>query len=362
MKPINSKMISVTGSAPVSLKQHNGNDFSSPLFSFLALNGFTLKNTPEGNFLLALNHNREDYDLFIKSGGSKERAILIRLEPVSVFPAQYRPEILQQYCQVITPGLAQDRVRGKFFIGWPYQYHLNPGNPNEQDPSLEEVLQTRNLSNSVDMKEWLSRPTTAVMIAANKVSPLRESNYNLRRQMARDVPSNLLEVYGDLWQGDLYSQIRHRIGVASFSIRNRSIPNPRGIFGGFLTKYPTAKGGIKDKHKILMTSKYALAIENSSTTMSEKLFDTILNGAVPIYVGPSLWQLELPDDLAITHVNSPRELIDFLENVDLELIERILEAGRDFLSSENFLNNWRELSVYRQISDLVISQFRMSDS
>lgn len=355
---INLETISVTGSAPVTLEKEKNDEYTSVLFQYLASNHFTLTNSLDGNFLIALNHNQNAYRTYINNGGSVDRAVLIRLEPPSVFPGQYKNAVTRKYSQAITPGLAENRERCKFFVGWPYKYHLNPGIPSSQDPALAEILLKRAGTARVDINEWLSRPNKVVMVAANKVSPLGNSNYNLRRHMAHEIPNHVLQVYGAMWQGEVYSQIRHRAGVISFSLRNRIIPSPKGVYGGLFSKYSTSKGTIDNKHEVLKTAKFSLVIENSDTIMSEKLFDAILNGTVPIYIGPSLRKLKLPGDLAITSIRSPEQLMSYMENFDLRNIKTILQAGKDFLNSSSFTVNWCEEGVYRQIGTHVSANFR----
>ena len=55
-------------------------------------------------------------------------------------------------------------------------------------------------------------------------------------------------------------------------------------------------------NKLRTISKYkvSLVIENSAEYMSEKLMDSVLAGAIPVYVGPPVGAFEIPPDLVIS--------------------------------------------------------------
>ena len=56
-------------------------------------------------------------------------------------------------------------------------------------------------------------------------------------------------------------------------------------------------GEVGDKRAVMVKYKYCLVIENSSEYLSEKLFDALLSGCIPIYVGPDLTKYEIPTNL-----------------------------------------------------------------
>ena len=168
-----------------------------------------------------------------------------------------------------------------------------------------------------------------------------------------NLPPDTLEVYGPLWNGQIFSKIRHRIATAVFTIKSRKIPNPVQLYGNLFGSYKTAKGEIPDKHSLLRDSKFSIVIENSSTTMSEKLIDSVLSGSVPIYLGPELKSLGLPPKLAIPFNGQVESLLEILNNTPPEEIAEVLLQGSTFIESENFLNNWTEKGVYTQIANSI---------
>jgi len=355
-KPQSNKMatISIVGSAPIKLETSGSISTKFWFFHYLSSLGYKLISNSSGDILISINHNQHAYRQYVKGGGSRERAFLIRLEPVSVYPGQYNKKIESQYRKVFTPGFAEDYKTRTHFVGWPYTFNLNPSKPLDTDPELVSWLNDNfKKHENVNVEIWKTRPIKAVMIAANKVSPLKNNNYKIRRKIAMNLPPDTLEVYGPLWNGQIFRKIRHRIATAVFTIKSRKIPNPVQLYGNLFGSYKTAKGEIPDKHNLLRDSKFSIVIENSITTMSEKLIDSVLNGSVPIYLGPELISLGLPPKLAIPFNGQVESLLEILNNTPPKEIAEVLLQGAIFIESENFLTNWTEKGVYTQIANSI---------
>ena len=308
-------------------------------------------------FLIAFNHNAEFYRAFIKSGGNPARAVLIRMEPISVFPAQYHTRIKRKYGLILSPGLSQENLPGDSLLSWPYQYHLNPAQPSNSDPLLSDILKSKSSQDVFDIEKWKGRSHLLTMVAANKVSPISDSNYGLRRKLARELPEEVLGVFGPLWVDSLGQKVLHRLAVLVATLKQGTFPNLKEIYGNLFTKYATARGSILNKHELLRDSKFALVIENSNTIVTEKIFDSILNGAIPIYVGPDLQKYQLPQDLAISLKGSSSEILEVLTNMEIGVIEKHLSSMSEFIKSEKFSDNWAAQNVYQKLANTIIEYF-----
>lgn len=349
------KTISIVGSAKVS----PGDVSPYPaLRQYLESEGFQTASEQKPDFLVAINHNQESYERFVQGGGRRDQAVLIRLEPDSVFPLQYKSTTMDKYGLVITPGSTLDQKVSKSFVGWPYQYNLNPARPNTSDPSLLSILNDNSWQDLFNLGYWKLRPRRMTMIAANKVSPLKSANYSIRRKLASQLPTEILEVYGPLWTDSMSAKIHHRLAVAVTNLRQGILPNPMGIYGSLFRNYPAAHGTVRDKHAVLRETKFSLVIENSNSYVSEKLIDAMINGSIPIYVGPSLEKVGLPTEIAIHSSGDPKEVIEIAETLDSGGAETILTAMREFLSSPSFFDLWTEQSVYKKLSYQIAEHFR----
>lgn len=304
-------------------------------------------------YLVLFNHEKKAYRKFIKEGGAVGRAILIRLEPDTVYPAQYKKRIEQKYGLVISPGSCRNFELSESFIGWPYKYNLNPAKPSIKDPDLRLALDPIDLDDLFSIENWKQRSHKMVMIAGNKVSPIAASNYGIRRNLAKTVNSELLEIYGPLWNESIYKRTRHRLAVLVASLKQGTFPNLRQIYASLFTVYKTAKGPIPDKHMLLRDTQFNLVVENSNAIVTEKIFDALINGAIPIYIGPKLEEFGLPSQVAIEVAGCISKIESIIQSLTDEDVSIYLALMRNFISSDYFSLNWRSDEVYRKIARIV---------
>ena len=174
------------------------------------------------------------------------------------------------------------------------------------------------------------------MVAANKVNPILNANYPLRRRMAKEMRGPELEVFGPLWTDKLSEKIRRRLAVAAANLCYGVVPNPISIYGNLFTKYPSAHGAVTGKHVILQETKFSLVIENSNAYVSENFLDAIINGSIPIHFGPCLSAVGLPSAIAIRAPRNPNELSLIIGKIDWERVESTLFAIREFIHRDLF--------------------------
>lgn len=317
--------------------------------AFLDL-GFELGNLENSQVLVNLNHNSRAVEKFRRNPVPNKLQFLIALEPISVFPAQYSKKVLNSYNYRFYPGNVRRQESSSGILGWPYLFNENPSSPKSIELSLTEYL-TENFSEQIfDFDHWSERKNFLTMIAANKVSPTNENLYGLRRKIASSLSPEFLKLYGPLWVDPLSVQVRHRLGVFVFSLKSHYLPNFLSLFGKLGKRYPCALGSIKDKHSVLRGSKFSLVIENSSENITEKLFDSLINGAIPIYIGPNLESSGIPNGVAIQGLRDSESISDYLQNISEEDIRQHLIAIYSFLKSPVFSNTWENEAVFGRIA------------
>jgi hypothetical protein len=162
-----------------------------------------------------------------------------------------------------------------------------------------------------------------------------------------------VSVFGPLWDSNLTSKIRHRLAVALYSLKSGIFPNVISIYGHLHRKYKMVFGPVEDKHAILKQSKFNLVIENAPETVSEKLFDALLAGTVPIYLGPKLSDYKLPNGLVIEYDGNVHKLVQILAEISEQEIMKILEAGSAFIQSKEFLSYWSAGDVNKKIAKII---------
>ena len=149
----------------------------------------------------------------------------------------------------------------------PFPYNFNPKNYNE-NLQIEKV----------------------VMINSAKFSANKNSLYGLRREISGQF--HLLDIgyklIGDNWHMKKTKELRERIWAVRKEVSAGNLPDFKEAFSKFFYRYPEYCGRVDDKFVELSKYKYALIIENEADYISEKLFDAISAGCVPVYIGYDL--------------------------------------------------------------------------
>jgi len=336
----------VTGSAKESNSKSQYSDIKNALNSL----GMTETNINNCDCLIFINYNKKSYKKYKELGKDLSNLVLIRLEPLAIFPAQYRKSVESKFKLIIDPGKLSTLNLESDFLGWPYKYNLNPSTPNSNDPNLDDILSQVIAEGLFDYENWDKRKNKIVLIAANKVSPTFNSNYKLRRKIAKQMTAFEIDVFGDLWNSSLKKKIVHRIVIGLSALKVGYFPNLIELYGSLFTKYKNYRGAPEDKHLIIRKYKYSLVIENSSSYCSEKLFDAVINGSIPIYVGPKNTELFLPDNLYYSCDGSTVEIRKIMNNITSEDVNDRLKIMKKFLVSKKFNENWTSEKVYKQIA------------
>jgi hypothetical protein len=348
------KRIYVSGTHDLDLSKIfiEGDEILDLLFS----SGYEVSSNPGSKFMINFNHNAQSYKEFKRNGGISSNAILIRLEPTAVHPIQYKKSVLQKYGLVISPGYSVEDGFSDKRVNFPYRYHKNPAIPAKKNRLLADVI--REESKIVDLEEWQSRKYLATLIAANKVSATGNNHYGVRRDLAYKSNEIGVSVFGPLWDSNLSSKIRHRIAVAFYSLKSGVLPNIFSIYGHLHRRYKMVFGPVEDKHAILKQSRFNLVIENAPETVSEKLFDALLAGTVPVYLGPKLSDFRLPNGLVVEYDGNVSKIKKLLTEISEQEVLKLLEVGSAFIQSEEFINDWSAENVNKEIVKIIENYVR----
>ena len=321
-----------------------------PLERALFDEGFAIGDFKDSQILININHSNSVYNKFYSRAAQDKFSFLVLLEPISVFPSQYSPRVLGKYSRCFYPGNRSRQGSDDEMLGWPYLFNENPAKPAPVALKLSDYLGTVFSEDIFSWDRWNSRANQVTMIAANKVSPTNENLYSQRRKLARSLSPETLKLYGPLWSDPLRIQLHHRLAVLVFALKSGYKPNLKSLFGELGKSYPAALGKVKNKHLVLRDSKFSLVIENSSENVTEKLFDALINGAIPIYIGPNLQYSNIPGDVAIQGLCDEKSIAEMLEGFSSRDASQYLDAIRDFLQSSTFRDVWDAEKVYRRIA------------
>jgi len=353
----------VVGSAKVDYSKDILGNFNNQLLSIFEKSHLIITTLAECDLFISINHSNQAYREFQKSGKKKNQAILIRSEPYVVFPAQYKQRILNKYGLVITLGNKEKSDGSFYYIQNPYSYLPNPNSQMARGLNVKEILDSRRFNELFEFDNWHKRGIILSLIASNKVSCVRNSNYGLRRDLAVAFSKDFLNIYGELWNSNIRKKLKHRVAVIVHGIFNLTAPNLVSIYGSFFRKYKNYVGPIDDKHVIVRQSKFSLVIENSNEYISEKIFDALINGSIPIYIGPELEKNGVPgQDITITYEDSPKMLEDKIRNLSDNDVKKYLDSIKKFLNSRDFTENWIDHIVYKKIAEKIQEFYKNQNS
>jgi hypothetical protein len=255
--------------------------------------------------------------------------ILVLWESPLGRPHYFRRENHEMFDAVLTynPHLCDEKRYFRFFLP------LGAPQPAEDVPFCERrplvILNTNRVIGA-----WAPRQTGAAglpflgpVFSGYKVGlwPLLRQNagelYSRRRRIARlaeQLAPDCLDIYGAGWSGERMSWV-HRL------LPNRKYGMSRGAFTG-------------QKTTLLARYCFVLAFENMRGDVgyvSEKIFDAIFSGAVPIYLGDERITETVPADCFVDARNfaCDADIFDFAANCGESQWLKLRSAGRDFVSS-----------------------------
>ena len=204
----------------------------------------------------------------------KNKMILILWEPPVVNPKLHSEEYLSNFGYIYAPSKEWAKKFNSIYFKWPI------GDFRSKLPNYK------------------YRKNSAVMIQANKINFFKGENYSLRRiSLYKSLKLKYpIKLYGTDWdkiaiketfKAFVYFLLNFKLGFSINAIKYTS------------RKYPHYEGISKNKFTTLEKYKYSIVIENHNSYVSEKIFDSLNSHCITIYVGPSLVDYGLNENMAI---------------------------------------------------------------
>lgn len=139
-----------------------------------------------------------------------------------------------------------------------------------------------------------ARGSKFTMIAADKFSAVSGELYSLRRRLAREF-HNQIDLFGPEWDFQLPRRLKRVIAETFIAIKAGAKLSLGHTFS-YLANPVVSRGLINHKTDGYRLNRFALVIENSMELRTEKLYDALESGCVPVYVGPEC-EDGIPKDL-----------------------------------------------------------------
>jgi hypothetical protein len=200
------------------------------------------------------------------------------------------------------------------------------------------------------------RLAEVVILNENKFSFVPKNNYKMRYLAIRELAEAgwNVNVGGKNWQQGFLWQLKEQVITLLVNLKSGSKVDLR-MYHGPLRSAPNIKfwGRVDDGLEFLSRFDFALAIENDSQYLSEKLLNAIAAGCVPIYVGASLDNFGIPADVALRVAGEPGEFEKSLRNLGTDAVDRIRAAGRKWLLEPGVLEYWSHEQALRNIVEVI---------
>lgn len=245
-------------------------------------------------FLVAFDPSSKDCQFAKKSSHAIRIAIL--MEPPVVLPLNGNPDNFKNFDIVFELGRLPENVhKSHIALPWP------------QDMTL-----SRDFYNSNRKNEY-------VIVCGNKFSFVPGELYSLRRKLIMHLGEKI-ELYGTGWKDKRLKVLTRVAKSALFAISNQ-----RFSFSGKSSLMLSTPGNFRGqpKDKLLELQKYdrTLVVENWNLYYTEKLFDALKAGCLPIYVGPPLEKIGVPEGFAIQGPNNYEDLLRVMSSSNQQLDE-----------------------------------------
>ncbi|OOG63060.1 hypothetical protein B0E45_29625 [Sinorhizobium sp. A49] len=110
---------------------------------------------------------------------------------------------------------------------------------------------------------------------------------------------------------------------------------------GWSQAYKSWRGAVDDKQSIMSGYRFNLCYENARCSrgyITEKIFDALRAGCVPVYWGAPDIEERIPPEAFVDRRQFPSdtELLDFIRNINERQWQRYMDAGQHFLQSEAY--------------------------
>jgi hypothetical protein len=241
---------------------------------------------------------------------SNQKNVLVRFEPYTALPEVYDFELWQ------APDLIIDVGRQSI------NSHVSLQPP--QELKVNFIKNTERILNKT------------VMINSNLFSLYKNELYSLRKNAI--LKCFYIDLFGRGWNKSLVKKIRTVIVELQKNYDQKEIKLSK--IANFLKPNSNYFGEIKSKSDILVKYNTSLIIENENTYVSEKLFDCLCAGTIPIYVGGDLSSYKFPTELILISepdLDSINICFDNSKKIERKIWEEKLLS---YLNDEQFVNYW----------------------
>jgi hypothetical protein len=315
------------GKYPNSPLRHRSSN-TQTLSNLAAELGFQISDNPlEADIYLSLDFNLSDAKILSERKSLKKYNALFRNEPQCVLPGGYSSEVSDLNDFILTFGVVSSSKNSE---NWPQFWGDNAPIIDAAQRNTERV----------------------VMINANKLNLSPSELYTLRRRCVKKIKA--LDLFGDEWNSDLQKRIKViAIEVLKNPVRNLlALPRHSKYW---LTHWSNTLAPL-EKEEVLKKYKVSLVIENEVSYVSEKLFDVLAAGCIPVYVGPDISGYGIPKSLVFEAEANVKSIQIAIERALRADYGKFMEELRQWFTKPETIDNHKgEIVMARALEKCVLN-------
>lgn len=271
--------------------------------------------------LFVFDPSKEDRQFAKKRRSSVRVAIL--MEPPVVLPSNGIQDNFKDFDLVFELGRLKDDVpQGHIALPWPQQLAIHGDIHNE------------------------NRTKECAMVCGNKFSFIPGELYSLRRKIIRRL-TRKVDLFGTGWESKRSTNLLNVLKAASFAILNGRF-SLISFSALILSKPRNFLGQPKNKLATLQNYESSIVIENWEKCFTEKLFDALKAGCLPIYIGPPLEKIGIPEGFAIQAPSQYSKLVHLISNSTHKL------EGSKRKDIESWLCSSQNPHLYKNVASEIV--------
>lgn len=292
----------------------------------------------------------------------RENRILIRVEPPSINPTQFKSNIDNLFgavIQVITlPSTTNKEI--------PWIPGFFPQRDHFLDLRNKNFMDYESLFISVNEKKNLAYTLKDSyfhfgIVNSNNINLFSTNLYSTRRKILNKISRSGFEIVvaGHGWDSSLIIWAKKHFIEIFRAFKTKTLVSPSKFYIN-IRKSNNIKiiGQVKNEIEIYSKVKYSIIIESDIYDFSEKLFNCLLSGSVPLYIGPELSTVGLSRDLVLEFPTKMCDVTRFLENLsDKDLYEKKRKYIENWLNIETNFHYWSTESGFQRLFSIFNSRF-----
>jgi hypothetical protein len=198
-------------------------------------------------------------------------------------------------------------------------------------PTIRDKLFTDYDINNFYKYHKVNKSKLCVLIASNKVNPHPLELYSSRKSLIEWFNHNALDDF-DLYGYDWNKRYFQHPSLLTFLNRFKIFTERKSI-------YKCYKGEVLSKIDTISNYKFSISFENAKEIdgyLTEKIFDSMISGSIPIYYGDPGIDSRIPKECYIRFedFNGHADLYDYIKNISQREYSNYLKSISNFLKGD----------------------------